>query len=1208
LDNTSPTRVLPRPARWLLIATLLLPILLLAVFAAALGLVGSEAGTAWLAARAAPQLAEQLRWQTVQGTLLGRLQLNGISAQQPGLAVKARSLVLAWQPAALLQGELAVTALEVEGVELTLSEAPDTAPGDDSAPFSPGDLRLPLALSLRGVAIRDVRLQLPDAAPQRIDAITLEARLDGEQLELTQVQLRMPQGGGQLSARASLREQMPFALSAQGDWQLASGTPDSGGSTAAPLSAELTLEGEWDWRQLAVALDYELAVAGVETLSPELPARLRARGRVEAQMEPDSGAASLEQLSLQLATTPLELTLSGELTPGPSGAPAVDGKLSWQGAQWPLQGDAPLIDSAEGTLTIAGTTEDYRLRLATSLGGAQLPASRWQAQAQGTASSLDIERLRGTLLGGAIELRGPVGWAPQPHWQLQLAVNDVDPGELLPELAGPVQAQLDTRGSLDADGAVEAQVAIGELSAQLMGNPLTVRGGAALRGESLTLDGLALRSGGSRIEVSGQLSESALALDWQLDIQEPQRFLPAAAAQLRGEGHLSGTPESPLIEARLEGQGLSFDTLSADALSLQLHAGLAADAPLALTLRVDAIGEGDSTLVEGLTINASGETGQHRIELALRAPEASAEARLRGGLDVQTLAWSGALAQLAAQLAPVGRWTLAEAAGLAVSAQDARLERACLQRTSEGGELCLAAGWQSAADTALELSLEALPLAGFLPDVTGMLGGELRGALAADGELSAAGHFALSPGQLSLPAGMQARALAHGGGTLDLRIDAQGLAASVHVDAPEQGVIDGTLRLPGMRTLTPAPDTPLTGSLAAELPDLGIVAAWVEELGSSAGRVSADIQLGGTLSAPALEGGFRLSEGAASVPLAGLELAQIELDARADPAQPGHVNLSGGLSSGGERLRLAGSIDATAAEAELTLQAQRLLVFDTPDARVRISPDLRLRWSDGLLQVAGLVQVPRAEITPRLRFGAGDGTDAAAPTLPGAVIAPSADVVVVGEQQLVAQADGDALPLRIDANIGLLFGERVEVNALGLISRIEGAVGFTLKPDQAELLPRAQGVVSLREGTFRSFGQDLDIETGQLIFADVPVTEPEVYLRAVRWIDNDPEVSAAGVILSGSGTAPQLELFSRPQLEPAEIQSYLLTGTATGSRRSVVGIGTYLNERIYVGYGYNLLEETSEFDALFSITPRYGLGVDAGEADSNVNLTFTLER
>jgi translocation and assembly module TamB len=153
----------------------------------------------------------------------------------------------------------------------------------------------------------------------------------------------------------------------------------------------------------------------------------------------------------------------------------------------------------------------------------------------------------------------------------------------------------------------------------------------------------------------------------------------------------------------------------------------------------------------------------------------------------------------------------------------------------------------------------------------------------------------------------------------------------------------------------------------------------------------------------------------------------------------------------------------------------------------------------------------------------------------------------------------------------------------------------------------AKGRLSLEDGTFRAFGQDLVIETGQLIFADVPATEPELNVRAVRWIDNDPEVSAAGVLITGSAMAPTLELFSRPQLEAGEIQSYLLTGRSSGDKNNVLSIGTYLSPRIYVGYGYNLIENTNEFDSLFSITPRYGIGTKLGEADNNVNVTITHE-
>jgi len=196
--------------------------------------------------------------------------------------------------------------------------------------------------------------------------------------------------------------------------------------------------------------------------------------------------------------------------------------------------------------------------------------------------------------------------------------------------------------------------------------------------------------------------------------------------------------------------------------------------------------------------------------------------------------------------------------------------------------------------------------------------------------------------------------------------------------------------------------------------------------------------------------------------------------------------------------------------------------------------------------------------------------------------------------------------LRLDSRLELVVGDRVNVRALGLIGRLTGNVMFINRPG-ADLLPVADGRLSIEDGTFRAFGQDLEIEMGRVVFARKPVTEPELNVRAVRWIDNDPVVSSVGVLLSGPADQPLLELFSRPELDQTEIQSYLLTGSGSNNRDSVLSIGTYLYPKLYVSYGYNLLEETNQFDTLYTITPRYGVEAKVGEADNTLNMTITYE-
>jgi autotransporter translocation and assembly factor TamB len=315
------------------------------------------------------------------------------------------------------------------------------------------------------------------------------------------------------------------------------------------------------------------------------------------------------------------------------------------------------------------------------------------------------------------------------------------------------------------------------------------------------------------------------------------------------------------------------------------------------------------------------------------------------------------------------------------------------------------------------------------------------------------------------------------------------------------------------------------------------------------------------------------------------------------------------MRSGPGQLLLTGDADLDGNALQLALVGDSFQAYNTRDARALVSPDLQMAWRDNTLNLSGQVTIPEADITPQIQLipSSSSQQDLQGET-PGQVIAPSPDVVVISEQlESVVDDETPDAPFRIDSHIRVQMGDDVRVNAVGFVSRITGAVDFTNTPEQEALIPMANGRFSLKDGTFRAFGQDLEIESGHLIFANVPATEPELNLRAVRWIDNDPQVTAAGVLVTGPLNQPLLELFSRPQLDTSEIQSYLLTGRSPRSKESVLGIGTYVSRKIYVGYGFNMLERTSEFNSLFNISPRYGVGTSVGEADNNINMTITYE-
>lgn len=1174
------------------------------------GLLASDAGTRLLARQVQARAGDTVQWTQLTGSVLGPLQLAGLQLSLPGLQLAADQLQLSWQPRALLAGRIHVEALRGTGIRLTLTTA-ESAPAEGS--FNPADIALPLALALDDLSFSDLQLIQPEQPPVQIDSVTLSAQLVKQQLEVRQLALRLPQGGIGLKADTELAERMPIDLELSWDWLPGvaedPATRSSGSSSAppsgTPLTGEFTLAGLVQWgERIDFELAYRLTAAGIQALSNDLPEQIAASGTVAGLQDADQ--LILHRASLELAGAPLSLLLSGSLADLSAADPSIAGTLEWRALQWPLQAAQAELASEQGSLGIEGRLSDYRLDLSTRLAGRDVPPVDWTMAASGDLSQLAIKRCSGQLLGGELAITGELQWDPAIRWDLQLSGRDLNPAQWQPGLPGSLALELTSTGAADPVTGVQADLVLQDISGRLLDYPLLGSARIGIAGESLQIDSLALASGDNRWSATGEIGRQALAIDWQLDVANPGSLIEGAAGELAARGHLKGSPSAPRLQLRVSGRQLAWADYSVPSLTLLAAAGAGADEPLEIALDAPGVLIGGQQVLDALQLQVAGTTARHRLQGAAARGEEQLQVHLDGGLDLSSSSWLGRLSRLALDATDYGQWALAEPALLSLAGNQSSLGASCLQASNGSGRLCLQGHWRAAGDSGLDGSLHDLPLARFVPGITGTVDGQLSASLASGGELRLDSELTLGAGEVKLA---DQRQLAHGGGQLRLQVAETGLLASLNLDAPEQGRLQATVGLPALVGLPMAEQQPVTGTVQAVLPDLSGLAAWVPHVGSSAGHLSADLQLGGNLTEPKVEGSIVLRDAAASLPVAGLELDNIELELSSLVDHPGQLALVGGIRSGEGRVALNGAIDLAGSTAELSLDGDRFQVYDTPDARALLSPELQLAWRDDTLTLRGQLTIPEAAITPKIQLSpATSGPDTGAQGRPGQVIAPSADVVVISETLAVqGERQAPAAPFRIDSRLRVLMGDDVRVNAVGFVSRITGSVDFSNRPEQEDLIPLANGRFSLREGTFRAFGQDLEIEAGHLIFANVPATEPELNLRAVRWIDNDPQVTAAGVLVTGPLSQPALDLFSRPQLETSEIQSYLLTGRSPRSRNNVLSIGTYLSRRIYVGYGYNMLEKTSEFNSLFNISPRFGAGGTVGEADNNINMTFTYE-
>jgi len=995
-----------------------------------------------------------------------------------------------------------------------------------------------------------------------------------------------------------------------GSWQLAG----SGGReqlTIEQLRGEilggvLTLLGELGWGDVPTA---RLTLSGEALqpagLVPDWPER--AQLSVAGELELKDRTFRLQNLVLQIPATGSRLNFDarGELAQQPLETP-LQAEISWSALSWPPTGES-LVESPAGRLKLDGTPTDYKLELETGIAGPGIPRGEWRLTGQGDLGGLRLQPLHGQLLDGTLEAQGTLRWDPEPEWDLQLTGKGLDPAGQLPELNGSLGLQVSTQGTLGSDGLPKARLELTRLKGKLNGRPLQGQALLHTAAGRHRMEKFSMRAGDNRLDASGTLTPEQLDLSWDLNLKDPAALAKGAGGRLTAKGEIGGSLQEPTLQARLNGSKLAWEDLRLKRVDADLKLQLSEKAPVQLKLNAEGLKSGEEALLERLSATGKGRLNDHRLDISLKGPSGGVKTQLKGGIDLERQQWSGAFTRLAADSPKLGGWRLVKPAALLLGAEESALQPACLKGK---GKLCLEFKRDQTGKSAFNANLESVPLTLLLADVGGTLSAKLDGTLGPSGALAGSAEGRITPGQLRVRAGDKISTFKHQGGSLNAVVDRNGLTAELLLQPLRRGRVEGQIKLPGV-TAVPLPERqPLSGRIKAQLPDLALVQSFAPQLSEVQGRLDADVRLGGTLAQPAVQGSVKLREGAARVPAAGLHLRDISLNAAADPAQPLRMKIKGGLSSGAGRIELRGDSDVQTGATRLTLKGNRFDAVNTGDALVRIAPDLKLAWEEGVLKLRGKLGIPEARITPQIDLTAGvdDGTGAAVD--PDSAIAPSPDVVVVNRESTATAAPPplSSRQLPLDGELTITLGDAVSIDAVGFKSRLEGRVTLLHTPNQRAPLPRAKGALHIKEGTFRSFGQDLEIEWGRLLFDDVPVTEPEVNIRAVRWIRNDEQVQVAGLHLTGTPKEPNVELFSRPQLDDDSIQSYLLTGRGPDSQERVLNIGTQLRDDFYVGYGINLLEKTHEFNVRYDILRWLGLEAAVGEADKTINFSYTWEK
>jgi translocation and assembly module TamB len=1244
--------------RWLagLASTLLLSLLAL-LFAAGF-LLHSEQGTRWLAGLAQDFVPGELRIGGLQGRLTGPLELADILYRDGDLSLSLARLYLDWRPGQLLGGRLHVLALELEQGDLRLPPAaPDDTPGE---PFA--GLELPLAVSIDAARVLAFRVTPHGQEPVQLEQLSLAGGLAGDTLSLERLQAEALGAGVEASGQLRLTPELPLDLTLAWRYRPPE-LPELAGdgrivgdlrelrvqqSLAAPLSSVLDarlfeVQQALRWQAALTLSDSDLGA-----FAPDFPARLsgtlQASGNLDsARLESTLGLdePTLGRVDLVLAaafrdrlfdaerlllTTPAGTRLQGAGRYALSDAQGVfDAELSWSALRWPLSGDAPQVNSEQGSLKIDGRPDDFAYRLALGLQLPQQPSLSIEAGGRGSTRGLDFKTLAVVLPKGRIDGSGSAAWAPQPAWDLKLNGTGIDPSLFHDAFPGDLGLALNSRGQVEQDGP-HARVQLLRLDGTLRDYPLAAAGDLQLAGPNLTVETLTLNSGDSRLEVQGRVGDS-MDLDWSLNAADLASLWPGLGGSLRGKGRLAGSPEAPSVRAELAGSSLAFEEHGAQSLALRADLDLAGGQKLDLDLSARDIKSGAQRW-EGLSLKAKGERKAHRIDLDLAGKDApSALLAIDAGLD-QRNTWSGRLQSLTLTLPDVGRWVLEQPAPFRLSADVQRVQALCL--AAEVARLCADAdaaadkGWKA------KLNAPAFPLAFFQPWLPPDLKLTGRSDLAANFSGDAAGHvqgqadLALPEGRLGFTLRGEPRTVDFTGGSAQASLDAKGARAKLVLPLAGLGGIRAEVGLPGLQPASlDLQKQPLNGRIEARIDDLGLAEVVAPQLQNVGGYIDADLRLAGTLAKPRVQGAAELKEGAVDIPELGMELRELGLAVRA-PALD-RLTLAGRVKSGSGELTLEGETELDPERGfptQLKVKGEDWTAVDIPEATVKVSPNLVILHNKERTELDGEVRIPFGRIRPR--------------ELPSSAMSSSADLVVVG---------GDSEPQehadpRFHSKLRIVFGDQVSFDGFGLRANLNGDLLIIDEPGRPVI---GRGRVGIVDGSYRAYGQDLSIHRGYAMFADSPVDNPGLDVQAQREAGD----VTAGLRVSGTLKTPKLTLFSTPAMTQSEIASYLLTGRPPGeSSGGSVGVsaalqaagaesltsevsrqlgldelrvetgsslaeasvvaGTYLSPRLYVQYVNELASRETKLRFRYDLNKRLQIQTETGRSQG-VDLFYTIE-
>lgn len=1112
---------------------------------------------------AAPQLllrlvptSSPLQIKSISGSLSDGVQFNGLQLRQDSFSLNIQQLSAKIRWSCLARFEICLHTAEAQGVQLELvpSAAEHTASEPEAPPPQLPDISVEqLQITKLSIQQGELRLDLQSLNT----ALTLkEQQIRLGKTGLEQLQLHLPEPPTQSMQAAQPKHSVQSGSGTTHWW-------DYQRPELSPLALPLWLSiSELTLQQLQVTGAYEISAQQLHLSLETNPNQLKLNRLTVTQLQfaqPDLQTAPLDleaQLSvsnaapfalqgeLQASSAGLELnsritgsaermqltaelsgnqkaTASLDIAPLTAGLP-IQLQLNASSLRWPLSGES-LYHIQQLQLEAEGALADLRFKAQSQQQWPQVPDSNLSLTGQWQAPLLSWSSARFNSAVGNVTSQGTLDISKQLALKAAVSLQSLQMQPWFKEYPGQLSGDMTVHASYH-DKLWQLELPALNISGLIRQQPLSLTGqlfakGKALDVESLSSKNLTLRHGGNKVTAQGDVTDQwhvALAVE----ASDLSGSIQGAQGSLMADVKVKGPRQQPAFDLSLQGEKLRYKKwlrLQALDLTAQINSHTL-DHQLQLGL-----GKGS---VSGQPLNSAQlllAGNKNGSDLILQLDGADYKAQFQAAATATPKQqWQIELQQAQLQT-PVGHWALVDAIVLALNEQSQQLIIPAHCWRSEPGELCLEQDTNiSSAQGDISVRLRQFQLALLEPlfDSSQQLAGEADASLqlgwGKKQGLTAKLQLTGSQGKWQ-QMDVNPLQLPWQSWNGELTLASQKLSAQWQIQFSQERQLRGSVTLPDLSQQ----DKKLEAELSLSQLDLSFLRTLLPEQSEFTAALNGQLRASGTLSRPLLSGQIKVSDIRLQGNNAPLDIEQgsLQLDFLQQKAL-----LTADIQSGEGKAQLSGYADwfnFANYQVHLALSGQQL-PLNLPQGIIYIHPEITLLAQNQVVAVQGTVQIPKADL--------------AIDDLPQNAVQISDDEILLNKELEVRRGAASSA-IRLVTEMRLILGEQVKLQAFGLKSRLKGQLLFSQDGPQQRL----KGEVNILDGTFRSYGQDLQIRKGKLMF-NGPVDQPYLAIEAIRNPSSTEDDVIAGIRVNGPADQASVVIFSEPSKPQANALSYLLMG------------------------------------------------------------------